>query len=162
MHRTACSVLALSAALIAGPLLAQPTPTPTAATTKAPSEDARLAAFFQEAFMEAARLSPETLSQIGLKERYDELGDYTFAGQKKAVGLAESRLAQMRREFDPAKLNEASRLSFALFEKSVATQKTQFRWYWQTYAVASFGGPLDGVPVFLINSTTRTRTCSCA
>ncbi|WP_337188500.1 DUF885 domain-containing protein [Phenylobacterium sp.] len=153
MNRTACSVLALTATLIAGPLLAQPAPTtPPSATPVAQSEDARLAAFFQGAFMEVARLSPETLSQIGLKERYGELGDYTFAGQKKAVDLAESRLAQMRREFDPAKLNEASRLSFALFEKSVANQKTQFRWYWQTYAVASFGGPLDGVPVFLINT----------
>lgn len=149
MIRTACSVLALSAALLGAPAYAQaPKPAPAAA---AQSEDARLAAFFQEAFLESARLSPETLSQLGMKERYGELGDYTKAGSDKALAVAEAQLARMKRDFDKAKLSESSKVSYDLFEKNVAVQRTFDKWYWQNYAVTSTGSGLDRIPVMLIN-----------
>jgi len=150
MFRTACSVLALGAALMAGlPALAQPAaPAPAAAQ----SEDARLAAFFQAAFLEAARLSPETLTQLGMKDRYAELGDYTEAGQKKTLAVAEAQLARMKREFDRSKLSPGSQLSYDLFERNVATQRMFAKWYWQNYAVSSNGSALDGLPVMLVNA----------
>jgi len=153
MFRTACSVLALSAALFAAPTLAlaQPAaPAPAAAASQ--SEDARLAAFFQAAFLEAARLSPETLTALGMKERYGELGDYTKAGQDKALALGEAQLARMKREFDRSKLNEGSQLSYDLFERSIASQRVFGKWYWQTYAVSSNGSALDNLPVMFINN----------
>ncbi|OHB29207.1 MAG: hypothetical protein A2790_12545 [Phenylobacterium sp. RIFCSPHIGHO2_01_FULL_69_31] len=149
MFRTVCSVLALSVATLAAPAVAQPAPAPAA---QAQSEDARLAAFFQASFLEAARLSPETLTQLGMKERYGELGDYTEAGQKKALAVAEAQLARMKREFDRAKLSPASQLSYDLFERNVATQRMFAKWYWQNYAVSSNGSALDGLPVMLVNT----------
>jgi uncharacterized protein (DUF885 family) len=150
MFRTACSVLALGAALLATtPSLAQPAG-PTAASAQ--SEDARLAAFFQAAFLESARLSPESLTALGMKERYGELGDYTKAGQDKALAVAEAQLVRLKREFDRAKLGENARLSYDLFEKSVATQRLLAKWYWQNYAVSSNGSALDQLPVMLINN----------
>lgn len=154
MIRTACSVLALSAALIAAPAFAQPAAQPfarPAPAAAAQSEDARLAAFFQEAFLESARLSPETLSQLGMKERYGELGDYTKAGSDKALALAEAQLARMKRDFDRARLSESSQVSYDLFEKNVAIQRIFDKWYWQNYAVTSTGSALDRIPVMLIN-----------
>lgn len=155
MFRTACSVLALSAATLAAPVQAQPARSaPAAATATAPavSEDARLAAFFQAAFLESAQLSPETLTGLGMKDRYGELGDYTEAGQKQMLAVAERQLAHMKRDFDPAKLSESSKLSYDLFEQSVVNQRAQLRWYWQSYAVSSNGSALDGIPVMLINN----------
>jgi uncharacterized protein (DUF885 family) len=149
MFRTVCSVLALSVATLAAPAVAQPAPAPAA---QAQSEDARLAAFFQASFLEAARLSPETLTQLGMKERYGELGDYTEAGQKKALAVAEAQLTRMKREFDRAKLSPASQLSYDLFEHNVATQRMFAKWYWQNYAVSSNGSALDGLPVTLVNT----------
>lgn len=151
MIRTACSALALGAVLMAAPAMAQ-TPAPAPAAPAAQSEDARLAAFFQAAFIEAAQLSPETLTQLGMKQRYNELGDYTLAGQQKAMALAEAQLARMKAQFDRSKLSESSKLSYDLFEKSVATQRTLIKWYWQNYAVSSNGSALDGLPVMLINA----------
>lgn len=152
MFRTACSVLALGAALLtAAPALAQPAP-PAPPPAAAQSEDARLAAFFQAAFLESARLSPETLTALGMKERYAELGDYTQAGQDKALAVAEAQLVRMKREFDRTKLNESSQLSYDLFEKSVVTQRLLAKWYWQNYAVSSNGSALDQLPVMLINN----------
>lgn len=151
MFRTVCSVLALSVATLAAPApaVAQPAPAPAA---QAQSEDARLAAFFQASFLEAARLSPETLTQLGMKERYGELGDYTEAGQRKALAVAEAQLARMKREFDRTKLSPGSQLSYDLFERNVATQRMFAKWYWQNYAVSSNGSALDGLPVMLVNA----------
>ncbi len=149
MFRTVCSVLALSVATFAAPAVAQPAPAPAA---QAQSEDARLAAFFQASFLEAARLSPETLTQLGMKERYAELGDYTEAGQRKALAVAEAQLARMKREFDRSKLSPGSQLSYDLFERNVATQRMFAKWYWQNYAVSSNGSALDGLPVMLVNT----------
>lgn len=151
MIRTACSALALGAVLMAGPALAQ-APAPAAAAPAAQSEDARLAAFFQAAFMEMAQLSPETLTQLGMKQRYSELGDYTYEGQKKQVDVGAALVARMKREFDRAKLSPNSQLSYDLFEKSAFVQATQLKWYWQNYAVSSGGTALDGLPVMLINA----------
>ena len=64
------------------------------------SEDARLAAFFDKAFKDQLALSPEGLTQIGSKDRYGELGDYTDAANVKQMELAEAQLAQMKRDFD--------------------------------------------------------------
>ncbi|WP_430424151.1 DUF885 domain-containing protein [Phenylobacterium sp.] len=152
MFRTACSILALSAALIAAPALAQAPAAAAPAPAAAQSEDARLAAFFQAAFLEMARMSPETLTQLGIKQRYNELGDYTYEGQKKQVDAGAALVARMKREFDRAKLSPSSQLSYDLFEKTAAIQTVQLKWYWQSYAVSSTGSALDNLPVLLINA----------
>ncbi len=153
MFRTVCSLLAL-AAVGSSPALAQPATAPAAppATAAAQSEDARLAAFFQAAFLESARLSPETLTQLGMKDRYGELGDYTEAGQRQAVALAEAQLSRMKAGFDRARLGPTAQLSYDLFERQIATQRERLKWYWQTYAVSSTGSALNGLPVMLINN----------
>lgn len=125
---------------------------PAAASAPAQSEDARLAAFFREAYLEGLALSPEGLTQIGSKDRYDELGDYTDAGAVKAQDLAHRQLDRLHREFDLARLSPASRLSYRLFEAQVAQTDDLFRYRFHIYSVAGTGTPISGIPVMLINS----------
>ena len=85
MSRTPILKTGVSALVIAAMLAASAAPAFARAAPAAPSpatapaapqtEDARLAAFFQQAFMEAIAQTPEGLTQIGSKERYGELGD---------------------------------------------------------------------------------------
>ncbi len=151
--RTACSLAVLAlvtptfALAQAPPAAAEPQ-----AARPAQSEDARLAAFFQGAFLAVVQLSPETLTRVGLKLRYNELGDYTEAGQRKLVAVGETQLATMKRDFDRSRLSDSSKLSYDLFERTVNVQKRQLDYYWQNYAVTSTGGGLDGIPVLLINA----------
>lgn len=155
MTKTAVSMLALLAVLAApAATLAQAAPTPAAAPAAAPaqSEDARLAAFFQEAFMEGLRQSPEGLTQLGMKERYGELGDYTDAGAKKQLELAAAQVARMKREFDPAKLSPSSRMSYQLFLEQQQTAERLWPWRFHQYAVTNNGTAVSGIPVMLINS----------
>lgn len=126
-----------------------------AAGTAAPAaqtEDQRLAAFFDQAFQEAIALSPETLTQLGMKDRYAELGDYTERGEQVALDLAEAQLARMKREFDFDRLSEESKVSWRLFEYTVDQQRLQRRWRWHQYVVANTGTVAGQIPVLLINA----------
>ena len=147
MLKPAASMLALLAVLASPAAIAQPAAAPAPApAAPAASEDARLAAFFQETFMEALRESPEALTQLGMKERYSELGDYTDAGARKNFDMAEAQLARMKREFDPARLSPASRLSYKLFEDGIVRGRDLFRFRFQQYAATSTGTAISGIP----------------
>ena len=150
MLRRSFSLGALVAVVLPEHVLAE-TAAPSGAAP-AMSEDARLYAFFEEASREQLRLSPETMTYRGMKERYGELGHHTKANADKAMALVEARLARMKRDFDRTKLGESSKLSYDLFVRAVAMRRTAIRWYWESYAVTSNGGGLDGIPLLMINA----------
>ena len=58
----------------------------------------------------------------------------------------------MRRQFDPARLSPAGRLSFRLFEKEVEDDRAAFRWRWHGFPATNNGSPMGNIPVFLINN----------
>jgi uncharacterized protein (DUF885 family) len=148
----ALAILSVLSAPIA-PALAQPAPAATAPAA-AQGEDARLAAFFQQAFMEGISQTPEGLTQIGSKDRYDELGDYTDAAAVKAEALSRRQLDQLHAQFDPARLSPASRLSYRLFEDQVDQGTALFAYRFHNYAVSNNGTAISGIPVLLINAHT--------
>ena len=117
MLKTAASVLALTFVLQASPGLAQQLAAPASAAAQA--EDARLAAFFDKAFEDQTALSPESQTYLGRKTNYGKLDDYTEAGGKRRLDLAEAQLAEMKRSFEFDKLSPASQLSWRLFADSV-------------------------------------------
>lgn len=118
----------------------------------AQSEDARLAAFFEQAFQERIALSPQTMTSLGLKTEYDRLDDVTDAAADRSLALAESQLARMKAEFDPAALNADSRMSWRLFEYGVEQARLSNRWRNWGYQFAANSNPTTGLPVFMINN----------
>lgn len=130
---------------------------PAAAPAAAPaisaeaSIDQHFFAFLEAAFDAQLALSPEGMTSMGLKTDYDKLDDYSDAGAQKAVALAESQLAQMKRDFDYATLSPASQLSYRLFEKSVEQDQLSYRWRSHLYPVTNSGSPTGSIPVFMIN-----------
>ncbi len=118
----------------------------------AQSEDARLAAFFEQAFQEQIALSPQTMTALGIKRDYDKLNDTTDAAAERALALSESQLARMKAEFDPAALSPDSRMSMRLFEYGVEQARLSNRWRDWGYQFAANGNPTTGLPVFMINN----------
>ncbi len=146
--------LALVALLLAttGVAVAQqgaPVPAP---ATAAQTEDARLTQFLDAAFDEQIATNPQQLTSLGSRQLYDRLNDYTDAYRERQLALQERQLAEMRRQFDPARLTAAGRLSFRLFEKAVADDRAAFRWRWHNFPVSNNGSPMGSIPVFLINN----------
>ncbi|MDP2763631.1 MAG: DUF885 domain-containing protein [Brevundimonas sp.] len=122
------------------------------AAPAAQSEDARLAAFFEQAFQERIALSPQTMTSLGLKTDYDRLDDVTDAAAARALALAERQLAQLNDQFNPQALSDESRLSWRLFEYGVEQARLANRWRDWGYQFAANGNPTTGLPAFMINN----------
>jgi len=116
------------------------------------SEDARLAAFFEQAFQERIALSPQQMTSLGLKTDYDKLDDNTDAAAARSLALAERQLLQLNDQFNPQNLGEDSRLSWRLFEYGVEQARLSNRWRDRGYQFAANGNPTTGLPVFMINN----------
>lgn len=140
----ALALLALSPAVLS----AQTPPAPAEAT----SEDARLNAFFEQAFQARIALSPQSMTALGIKTDYDRLDDTTDAAAARGLALAEAQLAEMKAGFDYEALSEQGRLSWRLFEYGVEQSREAYRWRDWGYQFAANGNPTTGLPVFMINN----------
>src|SRR5690606_906041 len=116
MRRLLISSAAVLALCAAAPAVMAQAAAPAPAAAQAQSEDARLNAFFEQAFEERIALSPQRMTALGRKTDYDKLDDVSDAAAERSLALQEAQLARMKAEFDPAQLNEQSRLSWRLFE----------------------------------------------
>lgn len=145
---TACAVAVLAGA----PAMAVAQNAAQPAEASIQTEDARLAAFFEQAWQARIALSPQTMTSLGLKTDYDKLDDTTDAAAERSLALAESQLAQMKAQFDPATLGADSRMSMRLFEYGVAQARLSNRWRDWGYQFAANGNPTTGLPAFLINN----------
>ncbi len=122
-----------------------------AALSDAAAEDARLLSFLDRAFDERVARSPETLTGLGIKRDYGKLDDYTEADAAEDLALAERQYAEMKRQFDPARLSPAGRLSYRLAEQGIETQRRQHQWRTHQFLFSTNGSPAGSIPVFLIN-----------
>ena len=150
MRRLLISSAAMMAVLSAAPALAQ-TSAP-AQTAAAESEDARLNAFFEQAFQARIALSPQQMTSLGIKTDYDKLDDVSDAAADRALALQEAQLAQMKAQFDPQKLGPQAALSWRMFEYGVQQARLSNRWRDWGYQFAANGNPTTSLPVFLINN----------
>ena len=115
------------------------------------AEDQRLLTFLDAAFEAQVARSPQTLTALGRKEQYDRLNTYTDEKAQADLAFAQAQLAQLRAQFDPARLSPAGRLSSALFEEEVETDVESFRWRRHGFPASTNGSPAGSLPVFLIN-----------
>lgn len=153
MRRLLISTACVAAIIAGAPstALAQAAPAPSA-DMSIQTEDARLAAFFEQAWQARIALSPQTMTALGIKTDYDKLDDATDAAAERSLALSESQLAQMQAQFDPATVSADSRMSMRLFEYGVQQARLSNRWREWGFQFAANGNPTTGLPVFLINN----------
>ncbi|WP_312783123.1 DUF885 domain-containing protein [Brevundimonas sp.] len=151
MRRFLVSSAAVLALCAAAPVAMAQVAAP-AAPARVQSEDARLNAFFDQAFQERIALSPQQMTGLGLKTDYDKLDDVSDAAAERSLALQEAQLARMKAEFDPAKLSAQSRMSWRLFEYGVQQARLSNQWRNWGFQFAANGNPTTGLPVFLINN----------
>lgn len=145
MHRRSFSALFSSALILPQRAWSQSAP----GTSQ--SEETRLAVFFQEADEERLDLSPESMTFRGIKKRYGELDDHSYAMVEKFIALSDAQAAQMKKAFNRDRLSPSARLSYDLFERQATMRRNyDLPWYWQSYAVTSGGSSLDRIPPMLI------------
>ena len=124
---------------------------PAAPAVDPAAEDARLLAFLDEAFEAQLARSPQGLTGLGRKDQYDKLNNYTEAYRDESLALEQRQFAELRAQFDPAKLSPAGRVSYLLFEDDVERSVANARWRWHGFPASTNGSPAGSLPVFMIN-----------
>lgn len=117
-----------------------------------PPADANAAAraFFERALDERLQTDPGLAASLGLRIGYDRWPDPTEQGDAERLALAERHLRELR-AMDPAKLDDATRLSWQAFELAEGRRIARHRWRNHNYRFDKNGAHVS-LPAFLINT----------
>lgn len=141
-------LLALAAPL---PALAQTA----ASTVQAESETTRLYAFLDKAFAEQLRLQPQLATYLGDKTGEDRLDDISDAAVLRRLEWRRASVAQMRAEFDRAKLTPEGQTNYDIWAQELERAELSYRFRIYTPPFYSFLYALPTqLPDFLINTHT--------
>lgn len=113
------------------------------------AESKKLTDYLNAEFEEELAMNPTLLTQMGRKELYDQLGDFSEADYQKQLAWRQESVAGMKAAVDPAKLNDDGKISWAMWETELARSELRAKWLRQDY-VYGFSGPHTGLPNFLI------------
>lgn len=115
-------------------------------------ENAAIMAFFEQFDAQQLARSPVAKSYRAIKDAdYGKWDDYSDADAVADHQANQAALAELRRRFDPARLNPQNRLSYRLFEKQMERQANAFRFRERGYVFDQMNGAQSQLPAFLIN-----------
>ncbi len=116
-----------------------------------PDPNATANAFFERAFQERLALDPALATSLGLRLRYGEWPDPSERGDLERFELAKRQLAELHTSIDLGEIDDATQLSYRVFESSEERRIARHRWRNHGYAIDK-DGPQVQAPAFLINS----------
>src|SRR5690606_9658005 len=100
-------------------------------------------------FEEELAMSPMSLTQLGRKEQYDNLDDFSEADVQKQLEWRRQSVSDMQAEIDPAKLNVDAQTSWDIWTSELERVEKRAGWLRHAY-VFGFRGPHTDIPTFLI------------
>ncbi len=140
----------LTAGLMALAVACSPNPGPAAVTAEdVAAESKKLNDYLNAEFEEELAMNPLMLTQMGRKEQYDQLGDFSEADALKQLEWRRESVAGMKAAVDPAKLNDDGKTSWAMWESELERSELRQAWLRHSY-VFGYGGPHTDLPNFLL------------
>ena len=100
--------------------------------------------------MESLRLSPESMTYLGIKDRYDEWDDISDEAKDQMLELRKKQLRQIS-SIDLTKASESEKLSVAMFKSQLEQQIAADKWRYHNYPVNQMRGKHSQIVSFLIN-----------
>ena len=114
-------------------------------------ESKRLNAWFDAQYEEQLKFSPVQLSMQGRKELNDQLDDMSDAGFRKQSAWMDASVKQMEAQFDRAKLDPETQLSWDLWKKQADDARAGLAFLADGYPFDQMNGAQSFLPTFLIN-----------
>ncbi len=114
------------------------------------SETERLNAWLDAQYEEQLEFSPQTRTRLGDKTDYDQLDDYTLAGQLSELEWLRNSVSTMQQEFDYEALSEDGKLSFDMWAYGLEQAQSRVPYMNHGY-IFGRGGPHASLPSFLIS-----------
>jgi uncharacterized protein (DUF885 family) len=116
------------------------------------TEDARLAAFFEEVFQRNVKDSPVFQSQLGMKgPDYGKWGDFSDTEAQRQNELTRQDLERLRKDFKFDALSEQMQVSYRIFKQQQETAFKIFPWRFHNYAFQTMTNPATSLATFLQN-----------
>lgn len=78
-------------------------------------------------------MNPMLLTQMGRKQMYGELGDFSEADALKQLEWRRESVAGMKAEIDPAKLSDDAKTSWAIWESELDRSELRQKWLRHAY-----------------------------
>ncbi len=113
--------------------------------------NAAASAFFERSLDARLEQDPGLAASLALRNAYDRCPEPTEKGDSDRLALAEKQLTELRATIDPRALDDATRLSFKVFETNEERRIARYRWRNHSY-VFDKGGAHVSLPAFLINT----------
>jgi uncharacterized protein (DUF885 family) len=133
-------------------LAAMPVSSQEAAAAAPATEDARLAAFFEEVFQRGVKDSPILQAYLGMKgPDYGKWNDFSDEEAQRQDGLNKQDLQRLHTEFDYAKLSEPMKISYRIFEVQTQSSIDTFPWRFHSYAFQTQSNPVGQAATFMQN-----------
>ena len=126
---------------------------PALAQAAASSEDVRFTAFLDDAFAQELKLRPQLATRLGEKEGEDRLDDISDAGVLKRLEWRRASVAQMKAQFDRAKLGPEAQANYDIWAQELdrAELTYKFRRYQPPFYSFLYSVHSE-LPNFLINT----------
>ncbi|WP_380873758.1 hypothetical protein ACFB49_43630 [Sphingomonas sp. DBB INV C78] len=149
MFRTLLLASTVLVAATAAPAFAQTPAAPAAATA---DQNAAIQQFFVDFDKGELARAPMSKAYRGIRDGdYGKWNDFSDAAEVRQHQAEKAALAEMRKRFDLARLDENNRLSFHLFEKMIERRDRAFPYRDYEYAFDQMNGAQSQLPAFLIN-----------
>jgi len=130
----------------------KPDPAAAAATAAqaAAAETTKLTAYLDDQFEQELKENPERATTLGRKDNYDKLNDYSEAQQDKMLEWRRKSVADMKAQFDRAKLDADGQMNFDIWALELDRAEKQQKYRRQAY-VFGRSAPHTERPSFLIS-----------
>ena len=94
---------------------AKPPTAPVGQAKAAAAETSRLTTYLDAEFEKELAMNPERATQLGRKDNYDKLNDYSEAQQDKMLDWRRKSVADMKAQFDRTKLNPDGQMNYDIW-----------------------------------------------
>ncbi len=120
--------------------------------SKTQTESERLNIWFAEQFKKDLERSPMSKTYLGIKDAdYGKWDNASDDFEVESYHLSQKAAEDMRRLFDPQKLEGQARLSFRLYDDQAKHEKQSFPFHRHAYLFNQMYGAQAGAPAFMIN-----------
>ncbi|MDG0969084.1 MAG: DUF885 domain-containing protein [Porticoccaceae bacterium] len=108
-------------------------------------------------YMRELRESPQSMTYLGMRERYGEWDDISDKAKDKRLKMVKNHLAKIN-SIDLSMANASTKLSIRMFIEQAQQKIASDKWRYHTYPVNQMRGVHSMIPSFLINQHLITNT----
>jgi uncharacterized protein (DUF885 family) len=114
------------------------------------SESERLHTWFEAKYEEMLQFSPLELSQLGRKDRYGELDEFSIEAMDEQLAWQKATVEELERSFDYQALSPAEQLSYDLWKCGYERNAEAARWRANDYIFTQMQGMHTTLPTLMI------------